>query len=308
MGARCRQSRCAIRCALALRLFGVLVGSLLPLVGCQPLPHPFADDVPRRGAPILTLRDSTSIAIAPVAGLPRATAEKLGPAMASALQEREIAASDKTASIGSYELVGRIQEMAGSEGKAALVVLWELHDPSGRRIGERAERLDASAADWDAGNEDPVARLAAASAVQIAAMMQDEAPTETEIGGRPRLLIRTVAGAPGDGDQALARSITELLKKQDLAIVSDPQAKADLVLDADVTVGKPKAGKQNVKIVWHVRRRDGDEIGTVGQENDVPAGLLNGPWGDVAYMVAVSAQDGIMTLVARGAPQSPGGS
>jgi len=26
----------------------------------------------------------------------------------------------------------------------------------------------------------------------------------------------------------------------------------------------------------------------VGQENDVPAGLLDGPWGDVAYMVAVS--------------------
>jgi hypothetical protein len=119
-----------------------------------------------------------------------------------------------------------------------------------------------------------------------------------------RLLIRGVKGAPGDGDQALMRSITELLKNQDLQVVSDPQAKADLVLDADVTVGKPKAGKQNVKIVWHVRRREGDEIGTVGQENDVPAGLLDGAWGDVAYMVAVSAQDGIMTLIARGAPQA----
>ena len=64
------------------------------------------------------------------------------------------------------------------------------------------------------------------------------------------------------------------------------------MLDADVAVAKPKSGKQNVKIVWHVRRKDGGEIGTVGQENDVPAGLLDGAWGDVAYMVAVSAQDG----------------
>jgi hypothetical protein len=303
MGGRSRQSHCAIRRAPALRLFGVLAGSLLPLVGCQPLPHPFADDAPRRGAPILKLRDSTSVAIAPIEGLPRATAQKLGPAMASALQEREIAASDKTASIGSYELVGRIQETAAPSSKAALVVLWELRDPSGRPVGERAERLEAAADDWDAGNEDAVARLAAASAVQVAAMMQDEAPRETEIGGRRRLLIGAVAGAPGDGDQALARSISELLKKQDLAIVSDPQAKADLVLDADVTVGKPKAGKQNVKIVWHVRRREGGEIGTVGQENDVPAGLLDGAWGDVAYMVAASAQDGIMTLVERGVSQ-----
>ena len=278
----------------------------LLVAGCQPLPHPFADDVPVRGSPILTLRDSASVTIAPIEGMPRATAEKLGPAMASALQQREIAASDKTASIGSYELVGTIQEMPPSGGKAVLVALWELREPSGQRLGERAERLEASAGDWQQGNDDAVGRLATASAAQLAALLQDDAPTEAEIGGRTRLLIRGVGGAPGDGGESLAKAITEILKKQDLAIITDPQAKADLVLDADVTVAKPKAGKQNVKIVWHVRRKDGGEIGTVGQENEVPTGLLDGAWGDVAYMVAVSAQDGIMELVARGAPQPAG--
>jgi len=278
----------------------------LLVAGCQPLPHPFADDVPVRGSPILTLRDSASVTIAPIEGMPRATAEKLGPAMASALQQREIAASDKTASIGSYELVGRIQEMPPSGGKAVLVALWELREPSGQRLGERVERLEASAGDWQQGNDDAVGRLATASAAQLAALLQDDAPTEAEIGGRTRLLIRGVGGAPGDGGESLAKAITEILKKQDLAIITDPQAKADLVLDADVTVAKPKAGKQNVKIVWHVRRKDGGEIGTVGQENEVPTGLLDGAWGDVAYMVAVSAQDGIMELVARGAPQPTG--
>ncbi len=277
---------------------------LLLLAGCQPLPHPFADDVPRRGSPMLLLRDSASVTIAPINGMPRATAEKLGPAMASALQEREIAASDKTASIGSYELVGRIQEMPASDGKAALVAFWELRDPSGQRLGERAERLEAAAADWQQGSDDAVARLAAAA--QLAALLQDDAPTEAEIGGRTRLQIGGVAGAPGDGGESLAKAITELLKKQDLVITTDPQTKADLVLDADVAISKPRAGKQNVKILWHVRRKDGDEIGTVGQENDVPTGLLDGAWGDVAYMVAVSAQDGIMELVARGAPQPTG--
>jgi hypothetical protein len=280
--------------------------AILVIAGCQPLPRPFADDVPRRGSPMLVLRDSASVSIAPIDGLPRATAEKLGPAMASALQEREIAASDKTASIGSYELVGRIQEMPASDGKAALVVSWELHDPSGQQLGERAERLEASAADWQQGNDDAVARLAAASASQLAALLQDDAPTEAEIGGRTRLQIGGVAGAPGDGGASLANAIIELLKKQDLVVTTDPQAKADLILDADVAISKPKAGKQNVKILWRVRRKDGSEIGTVGQENDVPAGLLDGAWGDVAYMVAVSAQEGIMELVARGAPQATG--
>ena len=276
------------------------------LVGCQPLPHPFADDVPRKGSPMLALRDSASVTIAPIAGTPRATAEKLGPAMASALQAKEIAASDRTASLGSYELSGRIQEMAPSQGKAVVIAVWELRDPSGERLGERAERLEAPAADWEEGKDDPVAQLAAASAAQLLTLLQDDAPTQTEIGGRTRLLIGGVSGAPGDGGNALTSAITEILKKQDLAVITDPQAQADLVLAADVDIARPKAGKQHVKIVWYVRRKDGDEIGTVGQENDVPAGLLDGAWGDVAYMVAVSAQDGIMELVSRGAPPPPG--
>ena len=226
--------------------------------------------------------------------------------MASALQEREIAASDKTASIDSYELAGRIQEMPASEGKAALVALWELRDPSGQRLGERAERVEAPAIDWQEGADDAVARLATASATQLVALLQDDAPTEAEIGGRSRLLIGGIAGAPGDGNDSLAKAVTELLKKQDLVIVTDPQVKTDLVLDADVTAAQPKAGKQHVKIVWHVRHKDGSEIGTVGQENDVPAGLLEGAWGDIAYMVAVSAQAGIMQLVERGAPPPSG--
>ena len=275
----------------------------LLVAACQPLPHPFADDVPRRGSPILDLRDSASVAIAPIEGAPRATAEKLGPAMASALQEREIAASDKTASIGSYELVGRIQETPASAGSAALVAVWELRDPSGQRLGERSERVEAPAVDWQQGSNDAVARLAAASAAQLVALLRDDSPIEADIGGRTRLQIRGVTGAPGDGGESLAKAIAELLKKQDLVIVTDLQADPDLILDADVTITQPKAGKQHVKIVWHLRRKDGTEIGTVGQENDVPTGLLDGPWGDVAYMVAVSAQDGIMELVSRSAPQ-----
>ena len=78
---------------------------------------------------MLTLRDSASVTIAPIDGTPRATAEKLGPAIASALQQREIAASDKTASIASYELVGRIEEMPPSGDKVTLVAVWELRDP-----------------------------------------------------------------------------------------------------------------------------------------------------------------------------------
>jgi hypothetical protein len=285
-----------------------LTAAILALAACQPLPHPFAEDVPPPGSPMLTLKDNASLTIAPIDGTPRATAEKLGAALASALQKREIAASDMTASIGSYQVVGTIEEMPPSGDKVAVTADWELRDPSGKSVGERTARLEATAQEWDEGKDEVVARLADASAEELAPLMQDDQPSEVEAeaGGRPRLLIGAVEGAPGDGGQSLPRAITEILKRQDVVLLTDPQAKADLVLDGEVAVAPPKAGKQHVKIVWRVRRKDGDEIGTVGQENDVPTGLLDGPWSDVAYMVAASAQDGIMQLVARGAPQSTG--
>jgi hypothetical protein len=279
---------------------------LLLLAGaCQPLPHPFAHDVPPPGSSMLRLPDMASVSIAPLQGGPRATALKLGPAMAKALQDNEIAASTRTAGLDSYALLGRIQAMPPKHDEAALVVLWELRDPSGNRLGARAARVVAKKGDWEIGNDDAVARLAAAGAEQLAGLMQEKAPAEAAVGGRTRLLIGGVAGAPGDGAKALKTAITLLLKRQDVAIVSDPQAGADLVLAADVGLDPPRAGQQHVKIVWHVRRKNGDEIGTVAQENDVPTGLLDGAWGDVAYTVAVAAQDGIMALVVRGAsPQS----
>ena len=282
------------------------MAAALAAAACQPLPHPFAADAPRPGSPILALRDSASVTIAPVHGAPRATAEKLGAAMASALQKLEIPASDKAASIGSYELVGNIATTTASAGKSALVAVWDLREPSGQSLGERTERIEAPTSDWEEGAQDAVARLAAASAARLAAMLQDDVPKEAETGGQTRLLIRGVEGAPGDGTDSLPRAVAQVLRGQDIAIVTDPEAKADLVLRAVVAVAKPKAGKQNVKIVWYVDRKDGGEIGTVGQENDVPAGLLDGPWGDVAYMVAVSAQDGIVQLVARGAVPATG--
>jgi hypothetical protein len=278
------------------------------VVACQPLPHPFANDVPRPGSPILTLRDTATVAIAPIQGGPRATAEKLAAAMAEALQKHDIAASDRTMSIASYQLNGRVQAMPPSGDKAPIAVLWELRDPSGKLLGERAERVEAAADNWQRGAGDAVERLAAVSADQVATMLQDKAPVEAADQAETHLLIGGIEGAPGDGGTALASAITALLKKQDLAIVSDPHGKAELILDAAVTIGKPIAGKQHVKIVWRVRRTDGPEIGTVAQENDVPAGLLDGPWGDVAYTVAVAAQGGIMQLIARGTPQSAGNS
>ncbi len=277
------------------------------LAACQPLPHPFAADAPKPGSPILAIKDSTSIWIAPVAGTPRATARKLAAAIAEVLQDRQIAASERTAALNSEVLRGRIQEMPAEHGQAAVVALWQFENAKGRLLGERTVRMTGTAADWQEGKDGAVTRFAAASADQLVSLVEGGAPPAAAKVRQTRLQLGAITGAPGDGDKALARAIALVLKRPDLAIVTKLSDKPDFVLAATVTLGRPQGGKQHVAIVWRLSRAGGGEIGTVAQQNDVPAGLLDGPWGNIAWTIAEAAEEGILQLVAHAAPAAKSG-
>jgi hypothetical protein len=280
------------------------------LVACQPLPHPFADDRPP--AALLQIRDSAGVSIAPVEGWPDGVAAKLGAATAAALLKRDIPASAKTASLGSYQLYGRVVESRPRDGKSAVTALWRLYDAKGQPVGERRARLEANTDDWYAASDPAIARLATLSADALVPLVADEMPAVASApsaapapeGGRVKVAVGKIGGAPGDGAKSLAAAVTSVLKRLDLAIVGDG-GKADLYLEGEVAITPVGSDKQHVTIIWRVRRADGVEIGTVDLENDVPRGLLDGPWGDIAYTIALAAGDGLGQLVARGAPQPP---
>jgi len=270
---------------------------------CQPLPHPFADDRPP--AELLRVRDVAGVWIAPIEGSPPAIANKLTAAMAKALLKHDIPASDKTTSLGSYQLYGRLAEDPPQQGNMTVTVYWRLYNAKGGTVGEHSDRVEAEAGALEAGDTKAVERLAASSADGLAPMLEEETPVEAAEGGErghTRIAIGDIKGAPGDGATSLAAAVAAVLKRQDLTIVK-PGQPADLTIDGEVTVTPVKAHQQHVKIVWRVDRAGGGEIGTVGQENDVPGGLLDGPWGDLAYNVAIAAGDGLMQLVARAAPE-----
>ena len=311
--------------ALAVPVLAVVV----TVSACQPLPHPFADDRPP--ASLLRVRDSAGISIAPIEGGPPAAASKLGAAVASALVKHDIPASDRTTNLTSYLLYGRLEAQRPRSGQETVAAHWQLQDASGRLVGERTTRLEAPVKTWETGADAVIARLAEASAAEIAPLLADEPPlgaeavaglaeapggkaeavapraeaaaAKTNEAGRTRIAIRPLSGAPGDGAKSLANAIATVLKRQDLTVIDNANAKADVILDGQVTVATVKPDKQHVKIVWHVRRADGVEVGTVGQENDVPKGMLDGPWGDVAYSVAIAGADGLMQVIARAGPE-----
>lgn len=306
-----------------------MLAVVVTVSACQPLPHPFADDRPP--ASLLRVRDSAGISIAPIEGGPPAAASKLGAAVASALVKHDIPASDRTTNLTSYLLYGRLEAQRPRSGQETVAAHWQLQDASGRLVGERTTHLEAPVKTWETGADAVIARLAEASAAEIAPLLADEPPpgaeavaglaeapggkaeavapraeaaaAKTNEAGRTRIAIRPLSGAPGDGAKSLANAIATVLKRQDLTVIDNANAKADVILDGQVTVATVKPDKQHVKIVWHVRRADGVEVGTVGQENDVPKGMLDGPWGDVAYSVAIAGADGLMQVIARAGPE-----
>jgi len=278
------------------------VGAATLIAACQPLPHPFSADRPP--AALLGIRDSAGVSVAAVVGTPPAVAAKLGAAVATAFLKRDIPASARTTSIGNYRLFGRLGLSGPHDETATVTALWRLYDAKGRIVGERKVQLDAAAADWDAAKPGPIERLAVLSADGLAPLIEEAAPVEAAAppgAAHTSIAVGKVTGAPGDGGTALAAAVATVLKRLDLTIVED-HGKADLLVDGEVTVSPTKGSQQHVKITWHVRRKDGAEIGTVGEENDVPDGMLEGSWGDVAYSVAIAASDGLAQLIARGAP------
>jgi len=110
--------------------------------------------------------------------------------------------------------------------------------------------------------------------------------------------IATVIGAPGDGAQSLARALQANLRNRGI------EAQAGVIpgaytVQGRVTMGAPSAGKQTIKIEWQVIDPAGKKKGTVWQNNVVPQGALDGPWGKTADDAAAEAAKGIVELLPK---------
>jgi hypothetical protein len=197
---------------------------------------------------------------------PLAEAPDAAERMAAGLREAGTPASTNALNRASWRLEGR------REGGA---VVWDLYDFDGKKIGT------------------------ATSAERVAALVQDDAPAEVRPEG-PVVAVPPVTGAPGDGSKALARAMSAALRKAQLAV--DDKATKPWVVAGRVAVAPAPKKQQHVQIVWELRKPDGEKIYEVKQENDVPAGQLDGAWGDIAWAVATAAAEAIVPLIEKAGP------
>jgi hypothetical protein len=111
-----------------------------------------------------------------------------------------------------------------------------------------------------------------------------------------KLVFVTVAGAPGDGEQALTAALLKRLSPLGIQSASERDTNAYSV-EGTVRVAPVKGGRESVRIDWTVFAPDGDTLGGVSQTRVVRKGSLDKKWGPAADAAARAAANEIAKLL-----------
>lgn len=260
------------------------------LAACQPVPQPFSHVETGSGVP-LELPDSGGIVVLEPAAAPPATAAALAEAMAASLAALNVPAGTGSGNSQSHFLQGSVED----DGRNA-AILWTLYDPQGTIVDTVRQSIEGTPVDaWARAEPALMRRLADAAAPQIAALVQDAVPDENL---QPALVIGGVTGASDAGNRQLGTALRRHLAAFGQKIAETPGPQAVSVVGT-VTVDPPAGGQQRVTLLWRVVDAAGVEVGRISQANPVPAGSLDGTWGNIADFAAQAAAEGIAALVRR---------
>jgi hypothetical protein len=139
-----------------------------------------------------------------------------------------------------------------------------------------------------------MSRVICAAFVGLLWLSQAHAADETQ-----RYAYVTVAGAPGDGEEALAAALSRKLAAIGLPPATAFQATNVYEVQGTVRVAPAGKGKESVTIVWVVLDPDGNQLGVVRQMRDVRKGSLDKKWGPAADAAATAAAQDIAALLPR---------
>jgi hypothetical protein len=284
------------------RLARVLALAPALLSACGDLPQPFLGNPGATGR-ILAQPPTPRLAVPvpPQALLSDQAAETFAQALSDALQTEEVPAVEGPAQPGDW----RLEATVGLHG-TTVVPVYTVLDPKGQDRG-KSEGKPLPSADWSAATPATLARAATDAAPGIADMLTGIQHSDpNSLYNRPaKVQVLDVTGAPGDGNLALTRQMRTILPR--LGPVVQPTANgADFIVRGTVKLVPIAGDQQRVEIQWSVAAPGGDERGRVVQLNNVPAGSLNGYWGDVATAVAQEAAGGVRDVIQRQSGHEPG--
>ncbi len=217
-------------------------------------------------------------------------------AVAAALQQHDVPAVPGEARSGDWRLA-----LGARRGGGMVTPIFILIAPSGEEEGaEQAGPVPAES--WQRARPETFRQVATDAAGRVATLLgRVEAArrqsSPASLNNRPtRTSLTEITGAPGDGNQALARLLRESLGKLG-QVVQESTVGADFLITARVSERSATAKTRRIEIVWLIHNSRGEEVGRVAQQNDVPNGMLDRYWGDVAVVVTQEASVAIRDVI-----------
>lgn len=266
---------------------------------CGDLPRPF-EGRPGAAAARLAQPPPARLAVLPPtqAYLTDAGAAEFAAAVTEAMQEEALPAVADAARPGDWRL-----ELLAELRDGRVVPAFRVLDPAGAERGQTEARPVAADA-WARAAPETLRRAGREAAPTIAALLagieaaRREADPDSLVNRPVRIHLRSVQGAPGDGNRSLARHMRDQLTNLGM-IVQDGGDRADYAVAGEVSLADLPRGQQQVEIRWKVADSNGAEAGQVAQLNAVPRGALAGLWADVAVVVAQEAAGGIRDVISN---------
>lgn len=281
------------------RRIATAMAVLAPLLaGCTgDPPSAFQPDVPFTN-PLLDPGLRGGINIPRVDGLPLTatdTGADLASAVAEALRTAEIAALEAPPTNGRYALLGQFDPRSDAAGRIA--VAWTLVNDKGEDV---RHFVTERRGDPDEAWIKSMANEAVATINRYVMEAEGLPPPPEEM---PKLTIVAIDGAPGAGGRALASALEYHLKQAGFVVSDTVEDQGALILGR-VSLTPSKApgaalSRETLAFAWTVVRPNGSELGTIEQANDIPKGMLDQPWGDLAFIIAEGAAEGIVDLLLK---------
>lgn len=266
------------------------------------------------------LSGSPKITIAPIVGAPPQVTKELTQALVESGAAHNLTLIPGSG--GNYTMRGYL--LASNEVRGAKIsYIWDVTDSQGARVVRVAgdETVQRSGGDpWSKVDSAAIRNIAnktasqlgaglpggRSSATPVAATAPPAAATRastppTAVTATPRsagVLVTPVSGAPGDGQRSLTTALKKRLYAGGVKLANGPATNVYTVKGI-AKLSNASGGKQSIRIDWQVLDPNGKKLGTVSQQNTIPRGSLDGPWGAIADAAAGAAADGIIKLLPK---------
>ncbi len=286
---------------LRLLALALLVGALLTACGKLPKPFELGD---KQVNPLLVPPEGGELLVQRPTGLESALEDAGAALLAEGLTRGGVQASAEARSAIGADLLVHVQRAPVNRSQERLLISWEVFSPSGVLRGEARQDLVVPAGAWEAGDPSVLMAAAEEAAPQLAPLVSG-AERDVRVASLapqasapiPEMAVGLIQGAPGSGNKELGEALVLVLAQQGIRLIREPQPDKMLV-EGQITMGPPIEGQQEIALAWTVKEGlDGDVLGTVNQQNVIPAGSLDGRWGEVAMLVSRGAAEGIVAVL-----------